>query len=162
MLGLCVFFTSCWLPCLYICAHCYELLTLKCTAFFVVPGPQYKQGSCVCASVLWFSVCALYECVYSRPKTMALSDYISLSVEAVKGGRRTPTGYPSRLSCPGRRSDWLRPHIYLQHGFIKTHYNFQTQHKNYIPSGGQELQNTNICGILYFSETSENKGCSLF
>ncbi len=105
MLGLSIFFPSCWLPCLYICTHCYKLLTLKCTAFFVVPAPQYKQGSCVCASVLWFSICALYECVYSRPKTMALSDYISLSVEAVKGGRRhwlllaTPPASPVRADA---------------------------------------------------------------
>ncbi len=117
MLGLCIFFTSCCLPCLYICAHCYKLLTLKCTAFFVVPAPQYKQGSCVCASVLWFSVCALYECVYSRPKTMALSDYISLSVEAVKGGQENShwLPLPSLLSGP---TLWLAQATYIFRAWV--------------------------------------------
>lgn len=52
---------------------------------------------------------------------MALSDYISVSVEVagevvVRGGG---------TSCVSQPSDWIRQLIYLQHRAIKPHYNIQ-------------------------------------
>ncbi len=94
-----------------------QVVNTQVHSFLVVPAPQYKQGSCVCASVLWFSVCALYECVYSRPKTMALSDYISLSVEAVKGGQENShwLPLPSLLSGP---TLWLAQATYIFRAWV--------------------------------------------
>lgn len=148
---------------LYVWASCYQLLTLKCTAFLVVStfNITLKLLVCVLVSVLWFSVCALYVCVCVQAETMARSDYISVRVEGGIVGRGwTPTGYPSRPFCPSRSCDWLRPRIYLQHGFIKTHYKFQTQRRN-RPLGLESRSYKTQTSVGFYTSEASETGCSI-
>lgn len=92
---------------------------------------------------------------------MALSDYISVSVEAagevvVRGGG---------TSCVSQPSDWIRPLIYLQHRAIKLTTTFKFGAENTQPAwtaGNTEHWHPSLGINFSFLPTSDQHSCHFF